>query len=179
MPDNGNFTDTRGELSAVCRNFVLAETPRAMEAVRQRRSGRCRKRKPADRSKPVRGLVAGWGEQKRISCGFVPDAGAASAPGQLESQGPLPSPRFEPPGCNGRYRRHAGMSQETRHKHLRRQAATPVVRQRTSGGPASTSVLARRLQSCFQPIAHIVPAGASAPGRRQAMWCKLLCPRKF
>src|SRR5437868_1025227 len=49
----------------------------------------------------------GVGQTETIVSGQCRKMSAPVRPDRLESQGPLPSPRFEPPGSNGRYRSHA------------------------------------------------------------------------
>src|SRR2546430_11615991 len=87
----------------------------------------------------------GVGRTETIGAGSRRKTVGPVRPGRLESQGPLPSPRFEPPGSNGRYRRHAWMIAGVSASRLGRQAATPVMRQRTSG--RSEPAIANPLQT--------------------------------
>ena len=79
------------------------------------------------------GLWRGGANRNVLGPASVPESVSPGAPGQLESQGPLPSPRFGQPGCNGRYRRHAKDATGDSAIRLGRQAVSLVVRQRTSG----------------------------------------------
>src|SRR5262245_53340649 len=88
------------------------------------------------------GPVAGWGEQKLLLPGTLRLSAAPVRPGRLESQGPLPSPRFEPPGSNGRYRSTLGSVAGDSASRLGRQAATPVA---TTNNLSSTAVRIRSI----------------------------------
>ena len=102
---------------------------------REMRSKQAAENRKPERSKRIdlSGLWRGGANRNVSGPASVPESVSPGAPGQLESQGPLPSPRFGQPGCNGRYRRHAADVTGDSASRLGRQAVTLVVRQRTSG----------------------------------------------
>jgi hypothetical protein len=110
-------------------------------------------------------------------CRSIPACGSnrificPDAPGRPEPRGPLPSPRFRPPGSNGRYRMHAWNSRRRLGPTPGRQAAAPLVHQRTrliirAGGFEFLLNLRLRfarthcLRLCLPGNAHTVPFAA-------------------